>query len=82
MQRTWRSHHLQTAADAAGMLLSHGRHAGKSLGDLVKIDERYVRWLANASRTPELRRAAQQVIRDSQPSRYPPSATDRKEPAA
>lgn len=48
--------------EPAEVKLTFGKHSGRTLGELMYLDEGYVEWLAREARDEALRAAAQQVL--------------------
>jgi len=53
---------LPPPPEPAEVVLRFGKHNGRTLGELMYLDEGYVEWLAREARDESLRAAAQQVL--------------------
>ncbi len=53
---------LPPPPDPADVRLTFGKHNGRTLGELYRLDAGYLEWLARESREEAIRKAAQQVL--------------------
>ena len=42
---------METVEDAAGYVVTFGKHSGKTLGELFKADREYIKWLYDSEKT-------------------------------
>ena len=55
---------IESVADAAGFVITFGKHNGKTLGDLYKNEREYVKWLYDNERTdPVIKSAIETLVR-------------------
>lgn len=55
---------IESVADAAGFVITFGKHNGRTLGDLYKNERDYIKWLYDNERTdPVIKSAIETLIR-------------------
>lgn len=57
----------QTLRDPASVVLTFGKHQGKTLGQLMTEAPDYVRWLADSAKDPAIQQAAKALLEDGAP---------------
>lgn len=53
---------METVEDAAGFVVTFGKHKGKTLGDLYKTERDYIKWLYDNERTDPIIRKAIEIL--------------------
>ena len=56
---------METVQDAAGYVITFGKHSGKTLGELFKTEKNYVEWLFNNDKTDPIIRKAITILLDA-----------------
>ena len=53
---------IESVSDAAGFVITFGKHNGKTLGDLYKYEREYVKWLYDNERTDPVIKSAIETL--------------------
>ena len=56
---------METVEDAAGYVITFGKHSGKTLGELFKSEKNYVEWLFNNEKTDPIIKKAISILLDA-----------------
>ena len=56
---------METVQDAAGYVITFGKHSGKTLGELFKTEKNYVEWLFNNEKTDPIIKKAISILLDA-----------------
>lgn len=56
---------METVADAAGYVLTFGKHNGETLGDLYKTDRNYIEWLYDNEKTDPIIKKGIDILLDA-----------------
>ena len=56
---------METVQDAAGFVITFGKHSGKTLGELFKTEKNYVEWLFNNEKTDPIIKKAISILLDA-----------------
>ena len=59
------SQQMETVEDAAGYVITFGKHSGKTLGELFKTEKNYVEWLFNNEKTDPIIKKAISILLDA-----------------
>lgn len=52
----------ETGEDAANVVVTFGKYRGKKIGEVLKMDKNYIKWLADKSEKADIRNAAKAVL--------------------
>lgn len=56
---------METVQDAAGFVITFGKHSGKTLGELFKADKNYVEWMFKSEKTDPTIKKAISILLDA-----------------
>ena len=56
---------METVQDAAGYVITFGKHSGKTLGELFKTEKNYVEWLFNNEKTDPIIKKGISILLDA-----------------